>query len=149
MARSPSHAGGRRIRSSSIGEGSVRKGNEATVRTSPDPRVLPAAWLWVARLVAAFFLLLGALALSSSFESGSTILLFGMAALGLGGGLIYIFGLERPEHRLSRWARPLGWLMMTGSSLFPTSLLFVPLVVVLFALPPLFLAPQRGARRGN
>lgn len=109
--------------------------------TSTEERTLHAL-LWTGRVVGCFFVILGLLVFSSSFETGQ-IWLAAFAVLGVGGGLIYIFGLERPRHPSSRWARVLGWLMMGGLSVLPSSLMFAPVVLVLLALPALFLRSRR------
>ena len=61
--------------------------------------------------------------------------------------LLFIFGIERPTHRLAGVARLVGWVSMFVFTLVPTSLLFLPLLVVLLALPAVFearLSPRPG-----
>jgi hypothetical protein len=92
------------------------------------------ARMWLRRVAASLILVLGVLVFSSAVETGS-VLLFALSADGVVGALLLIFGIERPAHPLSRWARPIGWAMMFAFSLVPTSLLFAPALVVLLALP--------------
>ena len=113
------------------------------VSTPAEERPVPVFLAWMGRFVASFFVLLGLLALGSVFETDSAILPGAAFLSGVGGGLLYLFGLERPRHRMSRSVRIAGWLMMAGLSVIPTSLMFVPAVVVLLALPPLFLGYRR------
>jgi hypothetical protein len=104
------------------------------------------AWVWPGRVAASLVLLLGVLVFTSAIETTSP-LLFALAALAIGGASLFIFGIERPTHPFAPWARALGWVMMAGFSLVPTSLLFVPFVVVLVALPcvsPARLTPRPG-----
>jgi hypothetical protein len=99
--------------------------------------------LWTGRVVACFFLILGSLVFVTFLETESALFLV-LAVLGIGGALAYVFGLERSSHPSSRSAQLVGWLMMAAFSLTPTSFLFLPLVVVLSALPGLFLRFQRS-----
>ena len=92
------------------------------------------ARMWLGRVAAGLTLVLGVLVFSSAVETGS-VLLFALSADGVLGALLLILGIERPAHPLSRWARSIGWAMMFAFSLVPTSLLFVPALVVLLALP--------------
>jgi hypothetical protein len=98
---------------------------------------MPPARRWLGRAAACLVLVLGVLALEVAIEAASAAL-YGIAALGLGSALAFIFGIERPSHGLSAWARPLGWAGMLVFSLFPAALLFVPSVIVLLALPAAF-----------
>jgi hypothetical protein len=102
-----------------------------------------AVWQWVGRVVACFFLILGALVFSTFLDTGSPVWL-ALSIMGVSGALLYIVGLERSSHPRSRWVQLVGWLMMAGFSLIPTSLLFVPLILALFALPTLFHRFQRS-----
>jgi hypothetical protein len=102
--------------------------------------------MWLGRVAAAMVLVLGALVFTSAVETGSK-LLFGLSALGIAGALLLVFGLERPTHPLARRARMAGWAMMLGFTLVPTSLLFLPALVVLLAFPAAFaarLTPRPG-----
>jgi len=85
-------------------------------------------------VAASLILVLGVLVFTSAVETGS-LLLFALSALGLVGAVVFILGVERPTHPLARGARALGWTMMLGMSLVPTSLLFLPALVVLLAFP--------------
>jgi hypothetical protein len=89
---------------------------------------------WLGRVAASLILVLGVLVFISAVETGS-LLLFGLSALGVVGALGFAFGFERPTHPKATPARAVGWVMMLGFSLVPTSLLFLPLLVVLLALP--------------
>jgi hypothetical protein len=112
--------------------------------TSTEKKRPPAVtWQWVGRVVACFFLILGSLVFVTFLET-SSLLVLALAVLGAGGALLYIVGLERSSHPPSRRVQLAGWLMMAGFSLIPTNLLFVPMVVVLLALPALFLRFQRS-----
>ena len=104
--------------------------------TSTDDSKLAVVATWTGRVVACFILIFGALVFVTFTETGLVRDLV-YAVLGLGGALLFIVGLElsRPS---SRWVQFAGWLMMTGFSLVPTSLLFIPMVAVLAALPGLF-----------
>jgi hypothetical protein len=102
---------------------------------------LPTAWWWIARFVASLFLLLGVLVFSSFLETGFLFYL-AMSVLGVGGAAIFVFGIERPRHPLARRARQVGWAMMAAFSLIPTSLLFLPFLAVLLALPAVIRAPR-------
>lgn len=111
------------------------------VRTSTEEKTRSAGWLWTARAVACFFLILGALVFVTFLETG-TLWTLGIAVAALGGALLFIFGLERPQHPPARWARRVGWSMMALASLVPTSLLFIPLLLALLALPVAFARPR-------
>jgi hypothetical protein len=111
------------------------------VDTARDHGTLSTGWWWVARLVTSLFLLLGALVFTSFTETNS-LLLLAMAVLGIGGALVFAFGIERPQHPAARRARQVGWAMMAVFSLVPTSLLFVPFLVVLLALPAVVRTPR-------
>ena len=65
----------------------------------------------------------------------------GIAAAALGGALLLIFGLERPNHAAAAWARPVGWFLMGVASTVPTSFFFVPFLFTLFALPAVLMRP--------
>jgi hypothetical protein len=107
---------------------------------------LTTARLWLGRVAASLILVLGGLVFTSAVETGS-LLLFALSATGLGGALLFIFGIERPTHRLAGVARLVGWVSMFVFTLVPTSLLFLPLLVVLLALPAVFearLSPRPG-----
>ena len=97
-------------------------------------RELPVALLWTARLVACFFLIIGALVFVTFLETGTSRSL-GFAVAALVGALLFIFGLERPDHRVAGWARPVGWFLMAVASTVPSSFLFIPFFLVLLALP--------------
>jgi hypothetical protein len=98
--------------------------------------------MWTGRLVACFILILGALVFVTFLETGE-LLWLAFAIMGLGGALLFIVGLERSSHPRSRWIQLVGWLMMAAFCLIPTSLLFLPMVVVLSALPALFVRFKR------
>jgi hypothetical protein len=105
-----------------------------------------AARLWLGRVAASLILVLGVLVFTSAIETAS-LLLFGLSALGVVGALVFVLGIERSTHPWAARARSIGWGMMAGFSLVPTSLLFVPLLVVLLALPTLSpgrLTPRPG-----
>jgi hypothetical protein len=103
--------------------------------------------LWLGRFAASLLLVLGALVVSSAVETRSVLLSL-LAADGLLGAGLLIFGIERPAHPFAASARRIGWAMMLAFSLVPTSLLFVPLAVVLLALPSV-VAPDVSRRRGT
>jgi hypothetical protein len=118
------------------------------VEATGRPKTLSTAWWWTARFVASAFLLLGALVFSSFLETGFPFYL-AMSVLGFGGAAVFVFGIERLHHRSARLARQVGWAMMAVFSLIPTSLLFVPLMVVLLALPAVVRAPRPRAAPGG
>ena len=95
-------------------------------------------WLWIGRAAACFFLIFGVLVFITFLETGALWTL-GITVAALGGALLFIFGLERPGHSFSRWARPIGWSMMAVSSIVPSSLVFISIALVLSALPALVL----------
>jgi hypothetical protein len=95
------------------------------------------ARLWLGRVAAGMVLVLGIAVFTSFAETGSA-LLFLMAADGVLGSALLLFGVERPAHRLARPARLLGWAMMLAFTLVPTGLLYLPAVVVLCAAPAAF-----------
>ena len=99
-------------------------------------------WQWTGRGVICVFLILGSLVFVTFLDTGSPVWL-ALALTGVGGALLYIVGLERTTHPSSRWIQLAGWFMMAAFSLIPTSLLFIPLVLVLFALPALLPRFQR------
>jgi hypothetical protein len=112
-----------------------------SIRT--EERTSSAVWLWPGRVVACFFLVLGALVFSSFLDTGTWwILAFALAASG--GALLFIVGLERPQHPAATWARRVGWSMMALGSFVPTSLLFMPFLLALLALPTVFARPREG-----
>jgi hypothetical protein len=118
------------------------------VRTSTEERPLTVAALWTGRVVASFFLILGSLVFVTFLETGERVWL-ALSVIGVGGALLFIVGLERSSYPRSRWVQLAGWLMMTMFSLIPTSLLFLPLVLALTALPALFLRFQRSWYGGH
>jgi hypothetical protein len=89
---------------------------------------------WLGRVAASLILVLSALVFSSAVETGSALLSL-LAADGVLGALLLIFGIERSGHPLAASARPVGWGLMFAFTLVPTSLLFLPALVVLLALP--------------
>jgi hypothetical protein len=95
------------------------------------------------RLVACFFLILGSLVFVTFLETGE-LLWLALSVAGVGGALLFIVGLERSRDPASRWIQLAGWALMAMFSLIPTSLLFIPLVLVLSALPALCLRFQRS-----
>jgi hypothetical protein len=97
---------------------------------------------WTGRVAASFFLLFGALVFVTFIQTGELWAL-GISLAAIGGALLFIFGLERPDHSFSSWARPLGWSLMAEASLVPSSLVFISVGLALLALPALF-APPRG-----
>jgi hypothetical protein len=113
------------------------------VSTSTEGRPLTVVALWTGRIVACFFLILGSLVFVTFLETGKLVWL-ALSVVGVGGALLYIVGLERSSHPRSRWAQLVGWLMMAAFSLIPSSLLFLPLVLALSALPGLFLRFQKS-----
>jgi len=118
------------------------------VRTSTDDSRLTVVAIWTGRVVACFFLILGSLVFVTFLETG-LLRDFVFAALGVGGAILFIVGVERSSRPSFLWVQLAGWLMMAGFSLIPTSLLFLPLVVVLSALPALFLRFQRSWYGGH
>jgi hypothetical protein len=106
-------------------------------------RELPVALLWTARLVACFFLIVGVLVLVTFLETGRGWTL-GFAVAALSGALLFVFGLERPDH-VAGWARPVGWVLMAVASTVPSSLLFIPFFLVLLALPAALMSPRHRA----
>ena len=110
--------------------------------TSTNDSRLAAVAKWTGRVVACLILILGALVFVTFTETG-LVRDLAYAVLGVVGALVFIVGLEgsRPS---SRWVQLAGWLMMAGFSLIPTSLLFIPSVAVIAALPGLFHRFQRS-----
>ena len=92
--------------------------------------------MWAGRAVACFVGILGSIVLIGSFDTGGSRWR-GLAAIGIGGAILYIVGVEGARHRGSRWIQLLGWLMVAAFSLIPSSLLYLPAILVLFALPAL------------
>jgi hypothetical protein len=107
------------------------------VSTSTEERSSTVVWQWVGRVVACFFLILGSLVFVTFLETERLFALV-FAVMGVGGALLYIVGLERGGRPSSRWVQLVGWLLMAGFSAIPTSLLFIPMIVVLLAVPALF-----------
>jgi hypothetical protein len=97
--------------------------------------------LWSARFTACFFLIIGSLVFTSFTETGEPWLL-GIAVAALGGAALFIYGLERPTDQPASWARPTGFALMAIASLVPSSLLFIPTLVLLFAVPALIARPR-------
>jgi hypothetical protein len=113
------------------------------VSTSTEERPLTVVAQWTGRLVGCVILILGSFVFVSFVETG-TLWLLAVTILGVGGALLFLIGLERGSHPRSRWIQLAGWLLMAAFSLLPTSLLFLPMVVVLSALPALFVRFQRS-----
>jgi hypothetical protein len=107
-------------------------------------RELPVAFLWTARLVACFFLIIGALVFVTFLETDEWWTL-GFAVVAFGGALLFIVGLESPDHPAARWARPAGWFLMAVASTVPSSLLFIPFFLALLALPALLMRHRHRA----
>jgi hypothetical protein len=93
-------------------------------------------WRWTGRGVACVFLILGSLVFVTFLDTSSPVWL-ALAFTGVSGALLYIVGLERTTQPSSKRIQLAGWSMMAAFSLIPTSLLFIPLVLVLLALPAL------------
>jgi hypothetical protein len=93
-----------------------------------------AFWMWTGRVIACFFGILGSIVFVGSFDTGGPKWR-ALAAIGVGGALLYIVGVESARRRGSRWIQLAGWLMMAALSLIPSSLLYLPSILVLFALP--------------
>ena len=72
-----------------------------------------------------------------TFLDTSSPVWLAVALMGVGGASLYILGLERTTQPSSKRMQLVGWSMMAAFSLLPTSLLFIPLVLVLLALPAL------------
>jgi chromate transport protein ChrA len=106
------------------------------VSTATDDSRLAVVATWTGRVVACFILIIGSLVFVTFTETGLVRDLV-YAVLGVGGALLFIVGLERSRPS-SRWVHLAGWLMMAGFSTLPSSLLFIPMVAVLAALPGLF-----------
>jgi hypothetical protein len=106
------------------------------VSTSTDDSRLAVVAIWTGRFVACFILILGSLVFVTFLETALARDLI-YALMGVGGALLFIVGVERSSVSF-RWVQLAGWLLMAGFSLIPTSLLFVPMVAVLAALPGLF-----------
>jgi hypothetical protein len=92
--------------------------------------------MWAGRAIACFFCILGSIVFVGSFDPGASRWR-SLAAVGVGGALLYIAGVEGARYRGSRWIQLAGWLMMAALSLIPSSLLYLPAILVLFALPAL------------
>jgi small-conductance mechanosensitive channel len=118
------------------------------VSTSTTDSRSAAVALWTGRLVASFILILGVLVFVTFVETGLLRDLT-YAVMGVAGALLFIVGIERSSRPSFRWVQLVCWLMMAGFSLIPTSLLLLPLVVVLAALPALFLRFQRSGYAGG
>ncbi len=97
---------------------------------------------WTGRAAASFFLIVGALVFVTFVETGELWTL-GISLAAVGGALLFIFGLERPEHSFSSWARPIGWSMLAVASLVPSSLMVISMGLALLALPAVFVRPRR------
>jgi len=110
--------------------------------TSTDDSRLAVVAIWTGRVVACFILILGSLVFVTFLETGLPRD-FVFAALGVGGAILFIVGVERSSRPSFLWVQLTGWLMMAAFSLLPTSLLFLPMVVVLSAMPGLFVRFQR------
>jgi hypothetical protein len=113
------------------------------VSPSTDDGRLAVVAIWTGRVVACFILILGSLVFVTFLETGLLRDLV-FAVFGVGGALLFIVGVERSNRPSSRWVQLAGWLMMAAFSLIPTSLLFLPMVLVLLAVPALFLRFQHS-----
>lgn len=119
-------------------EGTPMTTSAATeIRSPVSPLVL-----WVGRLVGVGFAILGVVALftSAEVESDQVAMQVLVGSLGLAGGLLFLYGLERRAHRLATVARVVGWLMMAGFAIFPGMAWMVWGPCVLLALPAAFLS---------
>ena len=115
--------------------------------TATDDSKLAVVATWTGRVVACFILIIGSLVFVTFLETRLVRdLVYGV--LGVGGALLFIAGLESSSPAF-RWVQLAGWLLMAGFSLIPTSLLFVPMVAVLAALPGLFHRFQRSWYAGG
>lgn len=104
--------------------------------------------LCIGRVVGTGSVLLGVVALLAvtEVESDQVLMQVSVALLGLVGGLSFLFGLERPAYRFSRFARPVGWVMMAGFAMFPGMTWFLLIPWVLVALPAGFMSRRAGER---
>jgi hypothetical protein len=107
------------------------------IRSPVSPLVL-----WVGRLVGVGFAILGIVALFTvaEVESDQVAMQVLVGSLGLPGGLLFLYGLERCAHRWATVARVVGWLMMVGFAVFPGMAWMVWGPCVLLALPAVFLS---------
>jgi hypothetical protein len=101
---------------------------------------------WIGRVVAGGSVYIGLVALYAVSEvpPDQLVMQFSVALLGLMGGLLFFFGLECSAHRLSRLARTIGWVMMSGFALFPGMVWFLLAPLVMAALPAVFLDRRPG-----
>lgn len=109
--------------------------------TATDDSKLAVVATWTGRLVACFIPILGSLVFVTFLETRLVRDLV-YAVLGVGGALLFIVGWSARVHRPDGAAR--GMVDDAGFSLIPTSLLFVPMVAVLAALPGLFHRYQKA-----
>lgn len=77
-----------------------------------------------------------------SFLEVAELWYLGIAASAIVGAGLFIYGLERPTSAAANWARPAGFALMAVASLVPSSFLFIPTLVLLFAVPALVVRPR-------
>jgi hypothetical protein len=101
---------------------------------------------WIGRVVGGGSVFLGLVALWAVNEVGpdQVVLQVSVGLLGLVGGFLFLLGLERPAHRLSRIARLFGWVLMAAFAMFPGMVWFLWGPLVLAALPAVFLMKRRA-----
>lgn len=118
----------------------------STSAKQKPPSVLSLLVLWIGRVVAGGSIYIGLVALFAAGEVGSDqiVMQVSVGLLGFVGGLLFLFGLERPAHRLSRPARPVGWVMMAGFAMFPGMVWFLLAPWVVAALPAVFMGRRAG-----
>jgi hypothetical protein len=105
-------------------------------------RAFLAPWvLWPARFAACFFLIIGALIFVTFLET-LELRWLGVSAAAIVGAGSFIVGLERPLSATGQWARPVGWAAMAAASFLPSSLLFIPTLIVLLGIPALVVQPR-------
>jgi hypothetical protein len=114
--------------------------------------------LFVTRLLARFvglvFALLGLWILVGNLAVGGyrgAVLAWILSSgfLGFAGGVLYVLSFDGPARFRRRFVRGLGWAGMLALALLPTTLTIMLLILVLAAIPSLFVRPSTDEERGN
>lgn len=112
---------------------------------------------WVGRASAVgavmFGLLIGvnlavALASSDDVQILEGVLVGGSALLTIGGGVAYLYGLDRMEGARGRSMRIGGWMLFAAGLFLPTSLVLFQLAAILGGAPAAFARSRQPVRDG-
>lgn len=92
-----------------------------------------------------FGIVVGMGALVADYTRSATVIVAASSVLTIGGGVLYLLGLDRYGGIRGRRMRLRGWVMLTLGFLLPTSLLMLQLVAVVVTAPAGFSVTEGDA----